>query len=553
MAVIGRHRARLIRAALVILPGLLYLTIGLAFSLGAGIVTGDAWSRVGNAYYVLFSRDPHLAAIGFVWNPLPSLLELPLLPLAVLWRPLVDHNVAASLMSAACMALAVRELWLWLRELGTGRPIRIGLTLAFVAHPLVLLYGGNGMSEAPFLLFLIIAGRAFSGWLADRSLGRLVVTGLALALAYLTRYEAVAPIGAVILVTLAASYRRAPGTSRERAVTALADGLIVGMPPVAAFLAWAFASWIIVGSPFATFTSIYGNTSQVQISLDAIRASTGDTPAAAAAYLGQQILGLEPLLPIIAIVGVAAALLRRDGRVLAPLAVFSSVLAFSSLFFLVGGSFGWLRFSIAAIPLAVVVAAIVVSPSTRASGTPAEDPRSRPRRIVQLVGAGSGALVVVLALIGLPQGVQTVFDGRLAREEAPVLAGLIAGDRQMPGERREFIVSGEVARYLDSQNLPRGSVVVDVALGFWVVLQSEHPEQFVITPDRDFERVAGDPAVFKVPYILVSPPSGVAAVNAIERAHPGMFARGGGIATLVAEFDNPDGSGTAWRLYRVDD
>ena len=36
---------------------------------GAGqAFQGDAYSRVGNAYYVLFSRDPHLAAIGFVWG-----------------------------------------------------------------------------------------------------------------------------------------------------------------------------------------------------------------------------------------------------------------------------------------------------------------------------------------------------------------------------------------------------------------------------------------------------------------------------------------------------
>ena len=39
----------------------------------SGLVPGDALSRVANGYYTLFSRDPHLAAVGFVWNPLPSL------------------------------------------------------------------------------------------------------------------------------------------------------------------------------------------------------------------------------------------------------------------------------------------------------------------------------------------------------------------------------------------------------------------------------------------------------------------------------------------------
>ena len=46
------------------------------------IIFGDALSRVANAYYVLFSRDPHLPAMGFVWNPLPSFSVLPPAPRA---------------------------------------------------------------------------------------------------------------------------------------------------------------------------------------------------------------------------------------------------------------------------------------------------------------------------------------------------------------------------------------------------------------------------------------------------------------------------------------
>ena len=37
------------------------------------IGNSDALSRTANAYYVLYSRDPHLAAIGFVWPPLSSI------------------------------------------------------------------------------------------------------------------------------------------------------------------------------------------------------------------------------------------------------------------------------------------------------------------------------------------------------------------------------------------------------------------------------------------------------------------------------------------------
>lgn len=517
-----------------------YLAVGLLFSLGAGIVTGDAWSRVGNAYYVLFSRDPHLAAIGFVWNPLPSLVELPLLPFAAIWRPIVDHGVAGSIMSAAFMALSVREVWLWLRDLAITRPWRIALTFAFAAHPLILLYGGNGMSEAPFLFFLIVTGRAFSSWLSTGATSRLAVAGIALAFAYLTRYEAVAPIAAVGAATVVASIIRARGMRAERLTVAVADALIVGAPPAGAFLLWALASWIIVGSPFATFSSVYGNSSQVGLSIESIRASTGTTLQASAGYLVSQVLGLEPLLPAAGLVALVVALVRRDGRLIAPIVVFGSVLAFSDLLFLAGGSFGWLRFSIAAVPLTVIVVGVALSRPFRPRIPAVLAPATT------LVSAGC----LGLALVGLPAAVGTVFDSHLAREESPQLHGLVAGDSEMPGERRERITAGQVAGYLDSQHLARGSVVVDVALGFWIVLQSAHPEQFVITPDRDFERVVADPATFHAQYLLVSPPGGMGALDALSRRYPGIYSDGGGLGELVGTFGNPD-TGVAWRLYRV--
>ena len=90
------------------LPLALYLAVAWLLVLTDGYIVGDAWSRVGNASYVLFSRDPHLAAIGFVWNPLPSLAMLPLLPLKAIWPPLVSAGFAANIVSALFMAGAVR-------------------------------------------------------------------------------------------------------------------------------------------------------------------------------------------------------------------------------------------------------------------------------------------------------------------------------------------------------------------------------------------------------------------------------------------------------------
>ena len=54
---------------------MLYFAIGYLLVMRYNLFDPDATSRVANADYVISSRDPHLSAIGFVWNPLPSLVE----------------------------------------------------------------------------------------------------------------------------------------------------------------------------------------------------------------------------------------------------------------------------------------------------------------------------------------------------------------------------------------------------------------------------------------------------------------------------------------------
>ncbi len=54
-----------------------YLAVGYYLYLVIGYINPDASSRVGNAGYTIMSRFPHLGAIGFVWNPLPSFAQIP--------------------------------------------------------------------------------------------------------------------------------------------------------------------------------------------------------------------------------------------------------------------------------------------------------------------------------------------------------------------------------------------------------------------------------------------------------------------------------------------
>ena len=76
----------------------------------------DAVSRMANGYYVLWSNDPHLAAVGFVWSPLQSFADIPFLLFKPLFPVLATHELAGSIVSVLAGAGAVHQVHAALRE-----------------------------------------------------------------------------------------------------------------------------------------------------------------------------------------------------------------------------------------------------------------------------------------------------------------------------------------------------------------------------------------------------------------------------------------------------
>lgn len=74
---IRRLSARSLKAVLFGTTFATYSTAGYWLQVRHGFILGDALSRVSAAQAVLFSRDPHLAAIGFIFTPLSALLQIP--------------------------------------------------------------------------------------------------------------------------------------------------------------------------------------------------------------------------------------------------------------------------------------------------------------------------------------------------------------------------------------------------------------------------------------------------------------------------------------------
>ncbi|MDE3078186.1 MAG: hypothetical protein KGJ86_22410, partial [Chloroflexota bacterium] len=87
---------------------LTYVVMATYLTLGLHILVGDAISRTAAASYVVLSRERHLAAIGFVWNPLPTVVQI---PLVLVLRPFGLQVLAGPLQSALFMGGADTVMW----------------------------------------------------------------------------------------------------------------------------------------------------------------------------------------------------------------------------------------------------------------------------------------------------------------------------------------------------------------------------------------------------------------------------------------------------------
>lgn len=534
-----------------------YLGVGLYLAFGMQFFIGDSLSRVQAAQSVLFSRDPHLSAIGFIFTPLTAMVQLPLTALTPLWPPMTTDAVSAAIMSSAFMSGAVVQVSGVARDRGLPSWMAIAVTVCFAANPMIVFYAANGMSEAPYLFFLCWAARRLMRWVDTDDVHDLIIAGLAFALGYLTRYDGGAASLAGALLVAVVTFRRTP--SEKRWSRTLIDTAIVVSPSAMAFFTWAYISWLITGELFAQTSSQYGNSSIIEQS-----GGTGsDTAAVALGFSLTELAILAPLLPLVlALVLVIRFRRRRLYPVMAVLAIFVAVLAFQVLSYMRGTTFGFLRFYITVIPLSAIVALLIIParrtvPYRRLGGhaqIPAVREHPRHRRAYLVMG-----LVGVLGvLIGIPSTTYGMASPKYAPQEF-ALVTLTAprpdttSQRYLDAQRvaRTFSTERALAQYLDRLNLPDGSVICDTVYGFAVVVRSTHPKQFVIPSDEDFTEILNDPKGNRVQYILAVPKEGRGESDAVNIRYPTMYTDGAQIASLVLEAPNDGANQPTWRLYQV--
>lgn len=533
-----------------------YVTVGYWLQVQNGFIIGDALSRVSAAQSVLFSRDPHLAAIGFIFTPLTAMLQIPAVLLSPVWPDLTARAFAGSIMTAVFMAGCVVQVL----GMGTDRRLPRGYLLAvtalFALNPMIVFYGSNGMSEAPFLFFVTWAVRRLIMWMVDDDVHHLIAAGgVAMALSYLTRYDAVACIFTAGIVVAVTTFLRARKPPRFR--RALLDLIVVSGPGLGSFVGWAVASWMITGESFAQFSSQYGNAAILQQS---------GTPTVdfggGVVFAATSIMLLAPtLIPLAVWAGVMR--LRRPywPTLIVPLAMYGAVLAFQTYSYASGSTFPFLRFYIVAIPLTACLAMLAVpergyAPAKRpgrfAPAVVTEPPRRR--------GWPAYVPVALVFAFTVPAAAGAMSQPDYAPQEY-ALGAVLAPDPDNVSDRKAverriaatFSTERDIAGYLDSLELPDSSVITDTVYGFAVVAASQRPKMFVVPSDPDFAALLNDPVGRGVEYLLAVPPTGRGVSDALNVRYPTLYGTGADISALELEIPNDGDSQPTWRLYRVNE
>jgi hypothetical protein len=339
-----RRRVPRPRLPVFLVSFLVYAAIGYKVVVLQHVVVPDGWSRLAHAYFVYYNDPPKLAAIGFIWPPLMTLVFMPIAWIA----PLSTSLAALPLTSAVFGAATVSVLDRLLASVGMRALLRYPVLAAFALNPMVLFYATNGMGEIVSLFLLTLALHALMSWHRTQEVRHLAVLSFALALGFLARYELLlwaSAVGAFIAISLIVRRARA---------SAIEASLITYLVPIVyATGLWMFLNWTIVGNPLYWLKSETSSETGVAVA--------GQVRPSALSALGDVLtLNADVFLPTIVASAalIAVWLYRRDGMA-AGICIFLLLnAAFTGLLFYVSGNHQYLELRYNIRPMPAVIAAI---------------------------------------------------------------------------------------------------------------------------------------------------------------------------------------------------
>jgi hypothetical protein len=329
----------------------IYFVIGYKVVVELHVVNFDSLSRLAHAYFVWFNDPAKLAAIGFVWPPVQTLIYLPF----ALFGDLATSLAALPASSATFMAGTVLMISHALRACGVPWLARWPLLLGFGLNPMIVYYGANGMAEAVYLFFLTFAIFFLIRWRQTHQNHLLAFVGFGVALSMLSRYEIVpfaivfaAGIALVILTTW----------ERSERARSIESGLVLYLAPVIYFgLTWLFFNWLILGDPlyFLSFGATTADVSTSQQNVGGL-AARDLSPAEVVEYLIKLNYALFPLTIAAGLALTVTAFVKRSPLSIVLAALLATNAIVTGLLFLrtADPNLLQLRYNMRAMPIAMM-------------------------------------------------------------------------------------------------------------------------------------------------------------------------------------------------------
>lgn len=473
----------------------------------------DAMARTRSAWQVFFSYEPKLAYIGFIWAPLPTILQLPLV--LVPW--LRYKGLSGNVVTALCGAGAAMALMLLLRRVEMPNILRWLFVWVFVLNPAIAFYSSNGMSEMVLILCVLLVSYFYIRWHETR--GQWVYLSgcsIAASFAFLARYDAAF---FVVILTFAVALQSFIWHSENVHITE-STILMFGAPIGYVVFLWILSNWVIMGDPLFFARSTYSNAGQIGYQLTLLPwllPIKGNLEASLRAGLIQTWTLFPPFI-ILSIVMLVIIVWKRPWPWLSLLGVGWSLTLFSIMNLYLGQSALFLRYFITCIPMTFVLVVGILQSITRL------------RWLVSLV------LIVFLALSAI-SSLEAMRNATEWGQWNDVFVQALLEDKPV----KAWADEEELVNYILKDT--KGRILVDDFQGYRIIFFSGQPERFIVPGDSVFPLFLREP-YGNVNYILTSRFALEGTLNQVNIAYPNLYPEGASWVKLEKEI-------WVWKLYRV--
>jgi len=509
----------------------IYAVIGIYGTLTYDISDYEGLSRVSQAFSAVFGRDPHLSAIGFIWPPLPAISDIPFI---ILLRPFRLEILSGTLMSAIYAGFTLVQLNNILTRFTVETGWRYVWMILFGIQPLILHNAALGMSETPFIGFLLFSFNGYLIWRQERKNRGIMLAAIGAWLALYCRYEALAWTAAMVACICWTWLFSKGKTSPEKLEADLLSYLV---PPAYGFMFWIFLNWTIMGDPIyflvgpgATSNTpdtaqTYGSNHLWYYAMNSISGSLR--------LLLTEIAFVGPLLAVATLALLLVIFIKKRWIDFDFIMLGWSVVLFTVLISFRGYLPAFSRYFIWLIPGGIIVMGAVYS--------------SLKNKVLRFV-----VNLLLIGLLAYPIINQISKKWDLIQDPIPqkiLLSWIIAGEQQSVSYENSSLDEMQmIAEYLNAQ--PEDTItIVDHSISMSLALMVDHPENLVMTTDTDFFDILKNP-IGKADQILVPYPSFDARGRSqVLKYYPGIYEGFETWTTFKYEFSSP----LPWRLYEIND